>query len=672
MRFTLGKKLGISFGLILILMVISSTVTYSLILNNEKLQNRMINVRMKTVLLCKDITNGINQSLAGLRGYMILSHEPQKAKPMKEARESAWESIEHTISEYKIISEKWTVQDNVNRLSSIIKELAEFKIAQQEIEDISVLNENIESYNLLLTQAAPKSTKMLNNITSIINEESELEATTPRKLLLGNLADIRGSFAISIANIRAFLLSGDEKYKSNFIAKRKITDARVNLIVSNKLHLFTLSQRRSWDQFMAIRHEFEKLPHTMFDLRTSDDWNKANYWLGTKAAPRANKILSLLSEMKLSQEKMLIDDITEAENVLKTLKSTLTITTSISLILGFLCSVIFSRDLLSRLTFILEKAKGIATGDMSQPALVVKGTDELSDLTQAINQMSTSLSGLVKKSAGSMTEASEGTNKILVANKEMASTINEQTAQIEQIASAIEELSNSSTEVAGNCVNASDRSMNALTLAKSGGELVQNTLSQMGHIKEAFDDGSIAINSLSEKSKDIANILDVIKGIADQTNLLALNAAIEAARAGEQGRGFAVVSDEVRQLAGRTTDATAEVETAIESMRIETKNVVSMMSKGTIQVQKGVEITNHSAKSLNEIIASVDDVVEQIQVIAATAEEQSMTTAEVAQNTENISNLSEKVVVGIDNVVALSNGVAGDTKTKSEELLSMI
>ena len=672
MTFTLGKKLGLSFGLILILMVISSAVTYSLILNNEKLQNRMVSLRMKTVLLCKDLSNGINQSLAGLRGYMILSHEPQKAKAMKETRESAWKSIEHTISEYEVISKNWTVQDNVNRLSSIIGELAEFKIAQQEIEDISVMNENIESYHLLLTQAAPKSAKMLEHITNIINEESKLEATIPRKRLLGNLADIRGSFAISIANIRAFLLSGDEKYKSNFIAKRKITDARVNLIVSNKRHLFSLSQRRSWDQFMTIRHEFEKLPHTMFDLRTSDDWNKANYWLGTKAAPRANKILSLLKEMKSSQEKLLVDDITEAENVLKTLKSTLIITTLISLILGFLCSIIFSRDLLSRLTSILEKAKAIAQGDMSTPSLMVKGTDELNDLTLAINQMSTSLLGLVKKSADSMTGASEGTNKILIANQEMASTINEQTAQIEQIASAIEELSNSSTEVAGNCVNASDRSMNALTLAKSGGELVQNTLSQMGHIKEAFDDGSIAINSLSEKSKDIANILDVIKGIADQTNLLALNAAIEAARAGEQGRGFAVVSDEVRQLAGRTTDATAEVETAIESMRIETKNVVSMMSKGTIQVQKGVEITNHSAKSLNEIIASVDDVVEQIQVIAATAEEQSMTTAEVAQNTENISNLSEKVVVGIDNVVALSNGVAGDTKTKSEELLSMI
>ncbi len=410
----------------------------------------------------------------------------------------------------------------------------------------------------------------------------------------------------------------------------------------------------------------------MFNLRSRVDWNKANYWLGTKAAPRASKILSLLSEMKESQDQLLSNDIAEAKNLVHTLKSTLIFITLTSLILGVVCSVIFSRDLLMRLGSILTRAEHIADGDMTGEPLTAMGKDELSDLTTAINQMSLSLSNLVQKTADSMVEASKGTNKILVANQEMASGINEQTAQIEQIAAAVEELSNSSSEVANNCVNASDSSTKALELAKSGDSVVQNTLSQMVLIKDAFENSSTAITSLSQQSKEIEDILSVIKGIADQTNLLALNAAIEAARAGEQGRGFAVVADEVRQLAGRTTEATSKVEGAIESMRRETESAVTMMAEGGVKVEQGVEMTNDAASSLGNIITSVDNVVEQIQAIAATAEEQSMTTAEVAQNTESVSSVSQQVENSISNVVNMSNTVTQNTGKKANELLAMV
>ena len=410
----------------------------------------------------------------------------------------------------------------------------------------------------------------------------------------------------------------------------------------------------------------------MFTLRSADDWNKANYWLGTKAAPRASKILSLLNEMKISQEKLLAKDINNAEKLVTTLESTLILITLVSLIVGISSAVWFSRDLLTRLNPILVRARSIANSDMSGEALKIRGNDQLSDLTNAINQMSESLSVLVSKTANSMVEASEGTSRILIANQEMSSGVNQQTLQVEQIAAAVEELSNSSLEVATNCVDASDSSAETLKLAKSGGEVVQRALSQMTAIKDAFNNTSQAISLLSTQSKEIAGILSVIKGIADQTNLLALNAAIEAARAGEQGRGFAVVADEVRQLAARTTNATTEVEGAIDSMLRETENAVTMIDEGEYRVSQGVDMTNDAATSLSNIIESVDDVVSKIQAIAATAEEQSMTTAEVAQNTENVSAVSNQVEKGISEVVTLSQEVTQNAENKAKELLAMV
>jgi methyl-accepting chemotaxis protein len=216
MNLTIGKKLGFSFGIILLLMSISAIVTHSSILEIEEAQNRVIDLRMKTVLLGKDVVNGINQSLAGLRGYMILGANPKKAQAMKDTREKAWLSIEIAMKDFDVLANSWTVPTNIERLKRIKSELALFKTAQQEIENISHAEENISSYQLLLTEAAPRAGKMLQSISAIIDEESRLAATPARKLLLKNLADTRGSFAISLANIRAYLLSGDSTFKNTF------------------------------------------------------------------------------------------------------------------------------------------------------------------------------------------------------------------------------------------------------------------------------------------------------------------------------------------------------------------------------------------------------------------------------------------------------------------------
>ena len=171
MKFSIGKKLSLSFGVILLLMTISSGVTYTLVLSNEEVQDRMVNLRMTTVLLGKDITNGINSSLAALRGYMILGKDPEKAQLMLDTRADAWKTIDKSTEQFQQLAESWTVPENVKRLQLIIQELERFKQAQQEIEDIAQSSENIPSYDLLLKQAAPKASAMLTSITAIIDEE---------------------------------------------------------------------------------------------------------------------------------------------------------------------------------------------------------------------------------------------------------------------------------------------------------------------------------------------------------------------------------------------------------------------------------------------------------------------------------------------------------------------
>ena len=170
--------------------------------------------------------------------------------------------------------------------------------------------------------------------------------------------------------------------------------------------------------------------------------------------------------------------------------------------------------------------------------------------------------------------------------------------------------------------------------------LLKLLLPGMNKIAEVVTEAASTVQELGNSSEKIGEIVQVIDDIADQTNLLALNAAIEAARAGEQGRGFAVVADEVRKLAERTTKATKEIASMIKQIQKETIGAVQSMEKGTVEVSKGKELVEKAGVSLNQIISSSQEVVDNVSQVAAASEEQSATSEQISKNIEAISSVA--------------------------------
>jgi methyl-accepting chemotaxis protein len=319
---------------------------------------------------------------------------------------------------------------------------------------------------------------------------------------------------------------------------------------------------------------------------------------------------------------------------------------AIGIVAAVVASWLVVRSLTGTLALVLARAREISDKDLSGPALPVRGRDELSMLTEAINTMSVSLQDMVSEVTQSANEVAAAATQIAASAEEMSSGMMDQTDQVNQVSAAIEEMAQSITEVASKSAGAADNADTSGRTALEGSEIVRQAVDRMLAIDEAVTASSASVSELGRRGEQIGEIISVINDIADQTNLLALNAAIEAARAGEHGRGFAVVADEVRKLADRTTKATDEIADSITAIQTETGEAVTRMDRGSEEVKAGVESVQQAGHSLSEIVERAQEVASMVSGIAAAAEEQSAASTQVSQSVQSINAITRQSAEG--------------------------
>jgi methyl-accepting chemotaxis protein len=172
----------------------------------------------------------------------------------------------------------------------------------------------------------------------------------------------------------------------------------------------------------------------------------------------------------------------------------------------------------------------------------------------------------------------------------------------------------------------------------------------MGNIAQSIRASSASIHALEGDSQQIEAVVGVIKDIADQTNLLALNAAIEAARAGERGRGFAVVADEVCKLAERTSNSTGQINATIEKIRHNTSAAAAQMDTGVATADTGVSLAGKAGAAIARITDNSQQVVEAVNEISATLQEQNSAGEALVANLEAITRTGESHAAVISHV----------------------
>lgn len=281
--------------------------------------------------------------------------------------------------------------------------------------------------------------------------------------------------------------------------------------------------------------------------------------------------------------------------------------------------------------------EGIAQGegDLTKN-LDIRGSDETAQLANWFNQFLTAIRSLIQHiggAAGKILATSQSSTQV---SSDMAEAAGRQREAVDMVSTAFHEMVATANEVARSCSQAADSADSGQRQARQGQQQIDAAVHSVDQLSQELELSAQSMQQLERDSTDIQSILGTIRSIAEQTNLLALNAAIEAARAGEQGRGFAVVADEVRALAKRTADSTAEIDGLLGNLAKRTSQVTQQMHASLQVSQQSVTRIGEARESFGQIRESVDVIRDMNTQIATAAEEQHQVAEDINRHISQI------------------------------------
>lgn len=349
-------------------------------------------------------------------------------------------------------------------------------------------------------------------------------------------------------------------------------------------------------------------------------------------------------------------DLTEVDEAAQPILYATLMIVAIFILIGVLLSYFIVRSITRPLKELGDITDRVANGDLTR-SFEVKKYDEIGKLGTSFNNMILALKELIQQvgeksdllasSSEQLNASSEQNNHATeqVANsiQEVASGTENQRNMVHQSTEVVKEMSDSIDKIMRNAQEVADTAKDANIVVAEGEQSIQKSVHQMKNINETVADLGQVIHTLGTRSNEISQIIDVISEIAGQTNLLALNAAIEAARAGEHGKGFAVVADEVRKLAEQSAKSTESIRQLIASIQADTNTAVVSMDKGTVEVEKGIQIVDLAGVSFRQIQQFVDNVSAQIHEVSASMEEMGQGAKQVVEFVSRIEEITASV-----------------------------
>ncbi|MEX5350363.1 methyl-accepting chemotaxis protein [Pseudomonas juntendi] len=312
-------------------------------------------------------------------------------------------------------------------------------------------------------------------------------------------------------------------------------------------------------------------------------------------------------------------------------------------VLMALLVMLIARSIARPLQEAVQAMGNIASGESDLTRrLDTHGRDEVTRLGEHFNRFNGKLQNVVGQLQGAAHALAQSAEHVGDNAGQAQAHSAQQSLQMDQVATAVNEVTYAVQDVAKTAEQAASEMQAAQRQVDHGQQAIHGSLQQIDRLSSTIDQAVQVIGELAGHSTRIGGVLEVIRSIAEQTNLLALNAAIEAARAGEQGRGFAVVADEVRLLAQRTAQSTAEIQTMIEHLQGQSEAAVRAIGTSSEASRQTVEQAREAGTSLDAISQALHNLTALNASIASATLQQAHVVEEINRNVLDTAGLSQQ------------------------------
>lgn len=390
--------------------------------------------------------------------------------------------------------------------------------------------------------------------------------------------------------------------------------------------------------------EYQKRLQDLIDLQARVDEAQGGITTSITA------ILSITDKLTDIQTEFQASDVADA-------RQKLVIWLAVAIALALLGAWLITRSIVVPLKETVAMAETVASGDFT-PQLKVTRKDELGDLQNSMQRMTTNLRGLIGEMRDGVVQVASAAEELSAVTEQTSAGVHSQKIETDQIATAMQEMTTTTHEVARNAGEAAKSAQDASQQAIQGDGAVNKAVAQIEQLASEMGATKAAMTALRANAESIGGVLDVIKAVSDQTNLLALNAAIEAARAGEAGRGFAVVADEVRGLAQRTRSSTEEIAQLITVLNQSTEHMAVVLEQNMQLTDSSVVLSREAGEMLRRITQSVKSIESMNDQIACAAEQQSAAGEEISRSVTNVRDISDQTAAASEETASSSMELA--------------
>ena len=468
--------------------------------------------------------------------------------------------------------------------------------------------------------------------------------------------------------VRAYTQFGDQKHYDNYWEEVNETKTRDQVVeqlqklqVPNELlSLVEQAQNNSNNLIRLEEQAMEAVANNNLTLARQLVYGK-DYAEGKEI------IAEPLNRFKTELQQWTNGKIISAEEDVQT-KLTILISSFITVVIALAIAFTILTRKLKPLGKLNTMANQFASGNLKYEVMNIQSKDEVATLSQSFQTMASQLREIlltVHKTSENLAASSEQllagteqTNSITQQVNRAIDTVavdtSQQSAYIEKSANVLHEVLEGINVIANSVDTVSKSSEDTTSKSHIGAKQIQEAIIQMKSIEQIVHKTATSVQMLSERSKEIEEIMSTIKAISEQTNLLSLNASIEAARAGEHGKGFAVVANEVKKLAEQTNVSAQHITNIIESIQQDTNAAVSQMEGVTKQVVNGVSLIEETGNSFNDILHSSNNALNKIKEMVAISKTIAGNTAQVADAFSAVNNFAKNTTTQTHTVSALA------------------